>query len=365
MKFNKTELKNALSRMSNFVTGNADETQNIHLHCENKKGMMFATDLISAGRTYFDVEFEDKVDICLPYKQFVQAIKVRSNEINCEVKTNENGTEMVEFFDAKTKFVYANNDFSGVENAEKSTKIPERGVWTTTRDMIVEAFNAASYAANEKETQNLFIAGTNFVVGKDGIVSLASTDRTRIAQWKSIEPNLIPNEEEIIGLISCKAIKPLNLFNKDEKVTVYLDENKVIFASETFEIYAPIINAQFPDVSKFFAMEEKNSYLVNVNEVKESLGIVGGNVDTIYLEFTDNTMIIKAQLMDGQYISDEVSCEKISGDGNDNVMLSAKMFADVFSHSIGDKVKIIFRGDNKLFSYETGNASGLIAPKKR
>ena len=112
-------------------------------------------------------------------------------------------------------------------------------------------------------------------------------------------------------------------------------------------------------------MEEKSAYLVNVSEVKESLGIVGSNVDTVCLEFTDNAMTIKAQLMDGQYISDEVSCERTSGEGNDTVMLSAKMFADVFAHSIGDNVKIIFRGDNKLFSYETGNASGLIAPKKR
>lgn len=355
MSFNKKLFTAAVKQVKNI-----GKDFPIHLHNENKHAYMFTTDGISTAKSYFETDMDDVIDICLNTKEFVQICKIRG-----DLDFNIDGNK-IEFFDSKTKMPFALQDWSGMVDAEKSSVIPEN-----TRSYIIKAdelnkvIRGVAYASNPKDTQNPFLTGVNYTLDANGIVKFTATDRTRIACWESNDPNLIKEESTESAIFPQVVVENLAFFEPDDNVKIFIDNNKVILASENFELHCPKINANFPDIAKFFNQETVAEYKVNVGEAKTSLDIIcDDETSTIKLTFGDNSLELSTYSKE-MTNSDKIDCQKVSGGEVETSILSPKMLKDVLTKIQVDEITFKLLGNSKLFAYYAGSYYGMIAPKTR
>lgn len=352
--FNKKSFSTAVKQVKNI-----GKNFPIHFHNENNRAYLFTSDGISTAKAYFDTDISNTLDFCLNTKDFIQICKIRGDfDFNID-----NGK--IEFFDNKTKMPFALQSWTGMVDAEKSSVIPEnKRSYTIKADELNKVIRGVAYASNPKDTQNPFLTGVNYVLDANGIVKFTSTDRTRIACWESKDPNLIKEDSTETAIFSPSVVENLAFFDSEDNVKIFLEDNKIILASENFELYCPKINANFPDIAKFFNQETIAEYKVNVNDAKDSLDIIcDDETNTVKLTFGDNFLEIStfSQEMSN---SDKIECQKISGGEIETTMLSPKMLKDVLTKVQGEEITFKLLGTSKLFAYYAGSYYGMIAPKK-
>lgn len=365
MKINKSNLSKSLKQIGIFVSKNniSQNASLVHFKNHDNSAMMFATDLVSAGRVYFDTEETGDFEFCVEYNQLVQSTKVRSKEINVEINGNN-----IEFFDDKTKFTWVNHAVDALVDIENKTVVPSDvskfGVKST---VLKKALKEAGYARNEKDMQNPYVTGVNFIVDKN-ICSMASTDRHRIASWK--QDMGVDTGLNISGVLSPKTIQSIMLFDDDVNIDIYITDNQIILSSDKFEAYAPKIQCNFPALGKFFEKECLSVYEINTKDMIDSLSIVESiGSQSMTLSFKDNNVVITATSNNtSSNVEDNVACNKISG--NDEVILiDPSLFGDIFKNISSEKIKIEFREmreDFKILSYSTEDgAYGMIAPQRK
>lgn len=371
----KAKLIKALKQVSIFV-GKKSKNQSaslIHFINENNKAMIFATDFFSVGKTYFETNEPEKFEFCIEYAQLNQVTKIRNKEINVEIfkdKELPNGEKAsgIEFFDEKTKFTWALKDPEELIELEEKTIIPEDVPFVEINAKLFKnALKEAGYARDEKNTQNPFITGVNFIFdGKN--ISFASTDRHRIACWKQeLEET---KEEQINGIFSPKIIQSVALFNDDEQIKIYVTENQIILVSDSMEAYATKINCDYPDINKFFEKPILSSYEISSDEVMESLTIIDGiNTTSLRLQFEDDKVKITAKNEFGDNVEDYFSCKKTSGTDKDDIHIDPVLFTDIFKNINNTTMVLEFREmskDFKILSYLSDDGSfGMLAPQRR
>lgn len=372
MKIEKSKLSKALKQIGIFVgKNNINKSASlIHFKNENNKAMIFATDFVSAGRSYFDTDYADTFEFCLEYTQLSQVLKIRNKIITSFIFETQNGNG-IEFYDDKTKFTWTTFDPSELIDIEKKAIIPENNYFEIDAKTFKNALREAGYARNEKETQNIYITGVNFITNGSNIF-MASTDRHRIAAWKTLQETIDSNDENIkklSGVLSPKTVQSVGLFDDDEKIKIYIEDSKIVLVSPTLEAYATKIQCDFPDVSKFFEKEILSSYEINSADVLESLSIIDG-VDTksLKLNFLENQIKISATNDNGAEVIDYFICNRLNGE-DEEIYLDPVLFMDIFKNIKNEKILLEFRdmGNGfKILSYKAENgAYGMLAPQRR
>jgi DNA polymerase III sliding clamp (beta) subunit (PCNA family) len=376
MKIDKNKLSKALKQIGIFVGKNIVNQNASLVHFKNKdnKAMIFATDFASAGRAYFETEEVDEFEFCIEYNQLVQVKKIRDKEINVEIfqdRINENGAKEsgIEFYDNKTKFTWALHNPAELIGIETATIIPEVPYFEINAKTFKNALKEAGYARNEKETQTLYITGVNFIT--DGsMVSMASTDRHRIASWKSKQEVIEEMDSvEMSGILSPKTVQSVSLFDDDEMIKIYIEESKIVLVSDSLEAYATKIQCAYPDISKFFDKSILSSYSIQSKDVVESLSIIEGiNTKSLRLEFSENQVKITAKSDNGDNVVDYFACNRVTGNDED-IWLDPALFMDIFKNIDNDNMIIEFRdtGNNfKILSYVSDDgAYGMLAPQRK
>lgn len=370
MKIEKNKLSKALKQISIFVGKNVVNQNASLVHFKNKdnKAMIFATDFASAGRAYFETDEVEEFEFCIEYNQLAQAKKIRDKEINMRI-FEEDGNKGIEFFDNKTTFTWALHDPAELVGIENSTVIPDVPYFEISAKILKNALKESGYARNEKETQTLYITGVNFTT--DGTnVSMSSTDRHRIASWKS-KQEVIEGMEgtSMTGILSPKTVQSVSLFDDDETVKIYIEESKIVLVSSSLEAYATKIQCSYPDVSKFFEKSILSSYNIQSKDVVESLSIIEGiNTKSLRLEFTENQVKITAKSDNGDNVVDYFSCTRTQGEDED-IWLDPVLFMDIFKNIDNDNMTLEFRdmGNNfKILSYTSDDgAYGMLAPQRK
>ena len=366
MKIDKSKLSKALKQIGIFVGKNVVNQNASLVHFKNKdnKAMIFATDFASAGRAYFETEEAGEFEFCIEYNQLAQAKKIRDKEINVEIfndRVNENGEKEsgIEFYDNKTKFTWALHDPAELISIESNTIIPNVSFFEIDAKTLKNALKEAGYARNEKETQTLYITGVNFITDGSS-VSMSSTDRHRIASWKSKQEVFEDMEAiEMNGILSPKTVQSVGLFDDDEMVKIYIEESKIVLVSSSLEAYATKVQCSYPDVSKFFEKPIISAYNIQSKDVVESLSIIEGiNTKSLRLEFFENQVKITATSDNGDNVVDYFACSRVSGE-----------FMDIFKNIDNDNMTLEFRdmGNNfKILSYTSDDgAYGMLAPQRK
>lgn len=381
MNIKKSELKKALDGVKLFVDDKGVNPNGAYVHFvnENKRAMLFATDFNAAARAFFDTETDEKFDFCISFNQLRSLINLRSAEIIAEKFTdreNANGekTTGIEFRDNKTKIVYSLHDSKDLVSLEKKCNISK--IAETVKPIswlgkeLKKAMVVGGFARNDKETQNLGLAGVRFAFKEDGNVSLTSTDRVRIAVCgEALTPEFGATATE--GIMSDKTIRSLASFDDDDTVQIYITDNQFVMVAKNLETFVPKINNNFPDVARFFESEKVLSYQVNVKDLIESLGVlsVAGNED-VCLEFTEKQLKLST-VNDGSYIEDFIDTTRTIGAEDKKLWVSFNLFTDIVkAMSKEEKINFDFRSAIPAMGYsiekkDNMDIYGILAPKRK
>ena len=377
MNIDKVKLTKALSQIGIFVGKNSiDKTTTlVHFRNENKKAMMFATDLVSAGRTYFDTDEDGLFEFCIEYDQLQQTVRARGKILEASIaldEENEDGEKMsyIKFTDGKSNFKWALRDNGTLKDKEDATAVPtDAKFFDVDAKTLKEAVNEAGFARDEKSTQTPYIMGVNFT-GCGSDINIISTDRHRVAGWKNPNSETLDgmDAEKVNAILSPKTIASINLYGDEEKVRLYITSDKVVLVSDSLEAYATKINSNYPNIMAMFDKPIVSSYKINSKEIKESLEIVLFDNDAVTMDFKENKVLVSSRRMSGNgSFNDEFDCERISG-GDEKIIIKAKDILDIVKNVSSDHMALSFRNmDNgmKMLSYNTDDgAYGFIAPMK-
>lgn len=372
MKIEKSKLSKALKQIGIFIKKNSPDHNASLVHFKNKNGKatIFATDLASAGRVYFETGFDEPFEFCVDYSQLLQTTRIRSKEINAEIITTDDveSKKAVLFSDDSSKFLCALRDTAELDEIEQKAVIPSGDALVLTGKDFKEGIKEGGYARNEKATDKAFALGVNVSCDEDGTLEIASLDNKRIACWKK---KLDANFAKMSGMLGPRALQAIGLFDDDEEIRVYIDNTKIVLVSPTYEAYTTRLQCNFPNFKPFFEKEVLSVYEVTKSEVNESLAIAVSDAfmsDSLDLSFNGEVAKLLSTNAKGEKVEDGFGCRKISGK-DENVSLCAKYFSDVFHFVGGEKISFEFRemgNGAEMVSYSAEDGSyGLIAPRQK
>ena len=371
MKIEKAKLNKALKQIGIFIKKNSTDRNAslVHFHNEAGKATIFATDLASAGRVHFDTEEQGVFDFCVEYAQLAQTTRVRGKEINAEItKEDSFDNDAVVFSDAATRFVCALRDVNEIAEIEAKAVVPDFPPLEIDAKTLKIGLKEGGYARNEKDVQKDFAQGIN--ISSDGsVVEIASLDNKRIACWRKQLPDGVA-APKMSGMLGNRAIQAIGLFDDGENIRVYVDENKFVIVSDTYEAYTTKIQCRFPDFKPFFEKPLVSAYEVKNADVSESLSIAISDpaTDIVELSLHQDSVDLAVTGKIGEKVEDRFTCKRISG-GDEKILLAAHYFSDVLHFISREKIVFEFRdmnNDMKMFCYQTGDgALGLIAPRQK
>ncbi len=355
MKINKAKLTKALNKIGIFVGKNNINPKVSLVHFKNvgNKATVFATDLNSAGRAYFETDEPDEFEFCIEYKQLQQAMKIRSKEITVEFGESAGNGREIEFYDDKTCFSWAAKDNDSLADIENATVIPDQEHFQISGKELKTAMSYGGYARDDKDTQYPFVTGVHFV-SKGEAVDIHSTDRHRIAGWKKNANQEIEGMEGISmdGILSPQNIKSVDLFEDDEQLDMYITDTQIIIVSPSLEAYASKINCQFKDISGFFLQPVQCSYEVKVSDALESISIIdNGTCNWIKLSFKEEKVLVNAVSKEGCF-NDEFKCKRIAGEDIEG-HFDIKKIKDIFNCAKTENITIEFRVLNERITVLT------------
>ena len=378
MKIDKGKLSKALKQLGIFVgKNNVDRnTSLVHFSNSSNKAMMFATDLASAGRAYFDTDEAGEFEFCVEYEQLAQTCRARGAELTATIvndRENANGEKMsgIEFTDGKSVFFWALHDTTALKALEETAVVPaDMPCFEVDAKTLKNAIREAGFARNEKDTQTPYVTGVNFEgCGTD--MGLVSTDRHRIAGWKSLSSETLDGMETstVNGILSPKTISSISLYDDDEKMRIYITDKKIVIVSGSLESYATKINCDFPDLQQMLNNEVVSSYSLSAKDLKESIEIVLGKQDMMQLSFKADSVTVSARNEGGDGTMDDTfTCERVSGN-DETIMLKPSDLLDVVKNTSNDNMVVSFRkldSGLKILSYSIDDgAYGVIAPMRQ
>lgn len=378
MKIEKAKLSKALKQIGIFIgKNNIDKSVSyVHFRNENNRAMLFATDLFSAGRTYFDTDEPELFEFCIEYEQLLQTVRARGSELTATIykdKENENGEKVsgIEFTDGKSKFDWALHENDSLKPQEEASVIPtDIPYFEIDAKTLKNAIKESGFARNEKETQTPYITGVNFV-GCGSDLTMMSTDRHRVAGWKRPTSETLEGMEAntVSGILSPKTISSIGLYDDGDTIKVYIAESKIVLVSDNLEAYASKILCDFPNVQKMFDAAVVASYKLSAKALKESIEIVIGKDDIIQMDFNKDSVTVTASLAAGNGKTDDTfPCERISGE-DQSIFINPNDVLDIVKNTTDDNMTIDFRpmgnGFNMLSYKIDDGAYGIIAPKKK
>ena len=381
MKIEKAKLSKALKQIGMFIGKNNTVDRSVtrvHFKNENKRAMIFASDLASSGRTYFDTDEVEPFEFCIEYVNLLQTVRARGSELTATIykgRKNENGEDEdgIEFTDGKTKFDWALFDVNSLALQESASVIPTNvPYYEIDAKTLKNAIKEVGYARREGDEQAPYLAGTNFIgCGED--LTLVSSDRFRVACWKRTNTTQAfegMEPKEVSGILSAKAIASIGLYDDDDTIKVYLADSKVVLVSDRLEAYVAKIMCPYPNLMKMFECEKVATYKLSAKALKESLEIILDKDEIIKLDFNKDSVTVSTMCKSGNGArEDTFPCECIDG-GAQSITVGPNNILDIVKNSIEDEMTIDFLGITKnekfstVFSYSFGDgAFGMLAPK--
>ena len=369
MKIDRQKLAAALKKVGIFVgkNGVSDYAPRVHFVNKDCRAMIFATDLNSAGRVYFDTEEPEEFEFCVEYDTISNVLHWKGTEITASFISDVNDNDSIKFYDGRTKAILAARPNDSLAEMEKNTVVPEGNeCFEISGKDLKMGINYSKYAREQKESQNEYTMCVHFVI-QGSSIDIHATNRKRVAGWKNLATAELEGMESGSQeyLLSPKSVQSVDLFNDEDMVRMYDTGSQVIMATNECEVYASKVNVKFPDINIFFNCDVIGSYTVETSEVLESLSILNyGKAESIMFNFGDGKATVEIKEKDFN-MSDEFSCSKVSGD-DVSVSFNPQYFQEIFNNVKCKEVAIEFKRMKNgvvILSYKTeGGAYGMLAP---
>jgi DNA polymerase-3 subunit beta len=311
---------------------------NVLLKAEGKKLYFTSTNLEIAISYTIETDVKNEGDITIPSKLFTSYINYLKNE-NVDVEV-ESGDVLVKTSDSKTRIKgIPATEFPPIPVVEK-----EGGMTLTVKDLN-KAIEQVVFAAALNTTRPI-LSGVYFQTEKDKL-KMVSTDSYRLSE------KTIP-AADVSGDISCivpaKTILELGAIldglGEDEKVTITISKNQIMFSVGPVQLISRLIEGQFPNYEQIIPKSSKTKVEFEVSAISLVLKRINifakENNNKIILGVNEGKVTVTTEST--QYGEGEITLDaKIDGEKNE-IALNSQFLLDALGN-IGDNKVLLEVGE--------------------
>jgi len=296
--------------------------QGIKLKTADNSLWFEATDLELSIRCCLSVTVQGEGQVVLPAKLFSEIVR-RLPDGDLRVVSSDNNIDI--YYDHSNFIINGFDPEEYPEIADIPSPEPIMLPSALFKDMIKQTI----FACAVDESRPVF-TGLLLHIDKENI-SLIATDTHRLAYSRSVIPG---NEKEFKGIIPAKAMHEVyRLLDDDELLTIKYNKSRVIFEFGSIQIFARLIEGQFPNYKQVIPQSCNTKILVNgkkfLDTVERASLLSRDNylrTNTVRFSVENNAIIINQYSEMGK-ISEQIDIEQ---EGEDfTISFNAKYITDV------------------------------------
>lgn len=224
-------------------------------------------------------------------------------------------------------------------------KIKEAKNFTVSASELKEIIGMVAFSAALDETRPV-LSGIYLNLNKDNLV-LAATDSYRLAEKSTKVKNDKGKNLEVI--IPAKSLVELSriLGDTDTEVSVYIDENQVMFETDDFEFISRLVEGKFPDYKQIIPSNFETKATLMASDfgkiVKVAALFSGEAVGSVNLEIRAKGKV-SAQSSSSQIGDSSAACEA-EVDGKDTeIVFNSRYILDVLNSLGSGKINLEVNG---------------------
>ncbi|MBI5079178.1 DNA polymerase III subunit beta [Candidatus Wolfebacteria bacterium] len=309
----KNNLKNGLDAISGVVGGSnaLPVLKNFLIETFDNKIKLTGTNLEIGINSFIPAKVVENGSITIPLSIFNSIIVNLKNErINLEVENN-NLTIKTDNYQAKIQGI-KKEEFPiipQIKNTEFYLEIPN----ITIKDSLLSIINAAQTSELKPE-----ISGILFDY-QINVLKLAATDTFRLAektlyntQFKS---NIDTSFKTIIPLKTIQEVVKIFKNEDGDNVSIFFDQNQVVFKNENTELISRLISGEFPDYQSIIPQSTEIEISLNKSELINAVKLASSFTN----KFNEIKIIAKEKSKNIEVFS------SVQGVGENNYLIPAKI----------------------------------------
>jgi len=332
-------LSKGLNVVSRLVAtrGTLEILSHILLSTENGRLKLSATNLEIGINYKVGSKVEEEGSITVPAKLFSELI-TQLPEGKLTISTDKNSV-----------LVKSGNYESRVNglSAEEFPLIPKnknKKSFTINARDLKEAINLVSFASALDESRPV-LAGVYFGINKNKL-SLAATDSYRLAE-KVIKISGATIDQEVI-IPTKSLIEVARVVGDFEgEISVYLDENQVMFETDDFEFTSRLVEGKFPDYKQIIPNTNETKAKIGVSDfmsiIKVAALFSGEYVGSINLHIKTKGQVL-AESSSSQIGNSSATCEAEVEGKDTEIIFNSKYILDVLNNFSGSNVLLEVSG---------------------
>ncbi len=341
----RSHLKSGLDAIGRATVSNLNlpVLGNVLIKATNNQIKLCATNLEIAITKIVYGKILEEGSVTVPYGVISSIINNTTSErINLESKQN-NLILTTDNYEAKISGI-AESEFPIVPKIKEEKEHLEI-VLSTLKERLEKVILAAGISDLRPE-----ISGAFFIL-ESSEIKLVATDTFRLAEGKilgsQIKNTFHHGLEMIIPLKTAQELT--RIVSTEEMVSVYLDNNQILFKTQDLEIISRLIEGKFPDYNSIVPKEFDVQILVNKDDLINALKLTGSlsnRINEVRLKIKDKKVL-------EVYSSDNALGEnnylvpaKING-ADCEVTFNWKYLLDGVKAIAGEQVFVGLNGENK------------------
>ncbi|MBN2307076.1 DNA polymerase III subunit beta [Candidatus Peregrinibacteria bacterium] len=305
---------------------------NVLLKAEGKKLYFTSTNLEIAITYHIETDVKNEGEITIPSKLFTSYINyLKDDKVNVLV---EGSDIQIQTSDSKTRIKgIPASEFPPIPMVEKE------GGMTVSAGELQKAIEQVVFAAALNTTRPI-LSGVCFQADKEQL-KMAATDSYRLSEK-------VLSVADISGTIDCivpaKTIielgSILDSIETEEKVTIVVSKNQILFTVGPVELISRLIEGKFPNYEQIIPKSSKTQIEFEVSALSLILKRINifakENNNKVILKVADGKVIITTEST--QYGEGEITIEtKIEG-ANNEIALNSQFLLDALGSVKKDKI---------------------------
>lgn len=326
-----------------------------------KEGLyLLSTDNEISIKTFIkkeDIENIDTLgDIVVSGKYIYDIVRKLPNEI----------IDIEEVMDSKIFISTTNSSFN--LNCNLVSDFPQLELSESKNPIVLEQrvfkniVNQTIFATSTQESRPV-LTGLNMKIDSNTLLCTA-TDSYRLASKRiELEQEIDENINIIIPTRNLNEL--IKLFNDDdEKVTIHIFSNKIIFNFGTIVFMSKLINGSYPDTSKLIPTEFETEIVVNLRDIYNSIdraSLLTNEADknTVKLSIDKNQIILTSNIPEIGNVEEKVEIKEINNP-KIKIAFSSKYMMDALKVLDSEEVKLLFNGEAKPIILKNPNSDDVI-----
>ncbi|MDD3679156.1 MAG: DNA polymerase III subunit beta [Patescibacteria group bacterium] len=330
-------LAKGLSVVSRLVSsrGTLEILSHILLSTENGRLKLSATNLEIGVNYKVGGKVEEEGSVTVPARLFNELItQLPEGKINLETDKNN---LLVKSSNYESKINGLSSDDFPLIPKNKNKKS-----FTISSSEFKDAINIVSFSSALDEARPV-LAGVLFSI-KKGKLTLAATDSYRLAE-KVI--NISGGEKDTEAIVPTRSLLELSrvIGDSDREISVFIDENQIMFENDDFEFTSRLVEGKFPDYKQIIPIESETKAKVSVSNflkiIKVAALFSGETAGSINLKVSSKGKI-NAESSSSQYGDSSASCEAVVEGKDIEIVFNSKYIIDVLNNLSGKDIEISF-----------------------